>query len=164
MCPWQQCDLLPGLLKTLGHPYLIWEDNQDLAVLSSVSNHHLHTVGETNKVSSSQTPATIFSPPKTNIISIAQKNESYIDKLAILQSGHKWKHSVNDIPPWIVWDFTQSTVITEPRLPAQSFFSIPNQISILQMPSFHMSNKPKKQRFPTSATIIEQALLEFYTT
>jgi hypothetical protein len=58
----------------------------------------------------------------------------------------------------------ETNKVSSSQTPAQSFFSIPNQISILQMSSFQMSNKPKKQRFPTSAIIIEQALLEFYTT
>jgi hypothetical protein len=45
-------------------------------------------------------------------------------------------------------------VMTQLQVPAQSFFSVPNQISILWMPSFHMPNIPKKQH-PQSIAITE---------
>jgi hypothetical protein len=43
-------------------------------------------------------------------------------------------------------------VMTQLQIPAQSFFSVPNQISILWMPSFHMPNIPEKQH-PQSIAI-----------
>lgn len=61
VCEWWHYDLFHWLLTTLGCHCLIWVDNQDLAILSCVSNHLLCTVEETNKFSSSQTPAIIFS-------------------------------------------------------------------------------------------------------
>jgi hypothetical protein len=65
---------------------------QDLAIQSSVSNHLVCTAGETNIVSSSQTPATNFLPPQP-ILALAKKTKATCDNPAVRSKRNLYNRS-----------------------------------------------------------------------